>query len=869
MNDNQFSGDKLYEKDYMNKSPLLTPKRMVIIIGIAIVILLAIWIGTITGVFSGKSKNDPIIYLNGNKVINLEQGADYTDPGVQAIDKTEGLITSRVKVSGSVDTAKIGTYYITYEVTNAAGKKVTSRRQVNIVSDIHGPVVTFSPDGDNTEAKTHSSKVSVFDSAGIKVLKYQWTSNTTKPLETTFNSIFISDDTIASPEGINGNYYLWIYAEDTKGNVNVVSSKVFKLSQTADGDIDNTAPSVTFEPNGNSFYAQSHSTKVTLSDKSSIETSKYQWTTNKNKPQVTTFSTKFESGDTIKTPSAANGDYYLWIYVVDIKGNADITSSNVFKVNPDVIPEVDNKAPIITFVPNGNTTLATKHSTKVTAADSSGVKTLKYQWTNSTTKPAASSFSSSFNSGNTLYSPDNVTGNYYLWIYAVDTQNNATIEGSKAFSIGTPSNPSTDHTGPTISFGTNGINYAKSGSTVVSVNDASGVKVAKYQWTTSQTTPAATAFTTTFPSGNTISTPSGVTGTYYLWIYAEDSKGNNTIIGSKSFAIDNTAPSCSTSGGSSDWTTTSKTISIKCSDAHSGVATCNGNSNSSTSVSYSSTVNKTYSYTVVDRAGNSSTCTATVKIDKSAPTCSVSGANSTWTKQAVPVTITWSDSGSGVNDAYKVDNRLWQADVTVETFTTTIQDKVGNQGTCTFNVYHDGKEPTCAPIVTGTYPAVTSWKSGWRNMSIRCEDEQHGSGLSKCGGYTYPADSNGSLYIYDYKTSYYTSNKAASVAVYDRAGNSHTCTFDVKVDNTAPAKPTYSRKDTSTGSIFTAYCGGDINSGVNTSSCLRYCVSKSTSCTPSTTSNSGHSFSVNDGWVLCSKTVDIVGNSSSAVCDGY
>ena len=42
-------------------------------------------------------------------------------------------------------------------------------------------------------------------------------------------------------------------------------------------------------------------------------------------------------------------------------------------------------------------------STKVTVTDTqSGISTLKYQWTNSTTQPAASTFTNTFVSGDTL-----------------------------------------------------------------------------------------------------------------------------------------------------------------------------------------------------------------------------------------------------------------------------------------------------------------------------------------------------------------------------------------------------------------------------------------------------------------------------------
>ena len=61
-------------------------------------------------------------------------------------------------------------------------------------------------------------------------------------------------------------------------------------------------------------------------------------------------------------------------------------------------------------------------------------------------------------------------------------------------------------------------------------------------WTTSTTAPSPSAFTVTFASGATISTPPGLTGGYYLWISAQDTAGNTTITRSNVFNLDNTSP---------------------------------------------------------------------------------------------------------------------------------------------------------------------------------------------------------------------------------------------------------------------------------------------------------------------------------------
>jgi hypothetical protein len=45
---------------------------------------------------------------------------------------------------------------------------------------------------------------------------------------------------------------------------------------------------------------------------------------------------------------------------------------------------------------------------------------------------------------------------------------------------------------------------------------------------------------TSFSSGNTINTPVGVTGLYYLWVLAKDNSGNIGIERTNAFYLDNT-----------------------------------------------------------------------------------------------------------------------------------------------------------------------------------------------------------------------------------------------------------------------------------------------------------------------------------------
>lgn len=70
------------------------------------------------------------IRLNGNVNMYLEVGQEYKEPGYEVYDNIDQNLTEKVKVSGSVDTSKAGTYQITYSVVNSRNVTVTKKRTI-------------------------------------------------------------------------------------------------------------------------------------------------------------------------------------------------------------------------------------------------------------------------------------------------------------------------------------------------------------------------------------------------------------------------------------------------------------------------------------------------------------------------------------------------------------------------------------------------------------------------------------------------------------------------------------------------------------------------------------------------------------------
>lgn len=86
----------------------------------------------------------PVITLNGINTVTLVQGGTYTEPGASCTDNKDA--TCNVVITGSVNTAVVGTNTITYTATDSAGNVQTATRVVNITAptDTTAPSLTSS-----------------------------------------------------------------------------------------------------------------------------------------------------------------------------------------------------------------------------------------------------------------------------------------------------------------------------------------------------------------------------------------------------------------------------------------------------------------------------------------------------------------------------------------------------------------------------------------------------------------------------------------------------------------------------------------------------------------------------------------------------
>lgn len=174
----------------------------------------------------------------------------------------------------------------------------------------------------------------------------------------------------------------------------------------------------------------------------------------------------------------------------------------------------------------------------------------------------------------------------------------------------------------------------------------------------------------------------GTTRTKSVSDVIEDNAGNKTTCtGTVNAFIDQTPPSCTSSGGSDAWTNNSRTLVGKCNDGESG---CKGNV--SWLINWQGNWSNLSPGTVYDNVGNSRVCPSnqTVRIDKTAPSCISSGGSGAWTSGSRTLVGSCSDSGgSGCrgNASWFIN---WQGNWS-NLSPGTVYDNAGNSTACPAN----------------------------------------------------------------------------------------------------------------------------------------------------------------------------------------
>ena len=248
-------------------------------------------------------------------------------------------------------------------------------------------------------------------------------------------------------------------------------------------------------------------------------------------------------------------------------------------------------------------------------------------------------------------------------------------------------------------------------------------------------------------------------------IYAITSDGTNVKAATTATVtkIDRTPPTCGIFIGNSTWTKNNVTLKLSCNDTESGCTSSSYNVKT-----YSSGTVKTdnVSYTITDKAGNTTTCSGNVDVylDKTPPTCGTFMGNNTWTKNNVTLRLSCSDTGSGCTSSSYNVKTYSSGTVKTDNVSYTITDNVGNTNTCngSANIYLDKTPPTC-----GTFIGNSTWTKNNVTVKLLCSDT--GSGCTSSS--------------YNVKT--YNSNAKktdnVSYTITDNVGNTAACSGNVNI----------------------------------------------------------------------------------------
>jgi PKD repeat protein len=89
---------------------------------------------------------DPVLTLLGNNPDTISVFSTFIEPGYQAIDNVDGNISGQVLITGSVNTNIVGTYILTYSVSDASGNQVSATRTIVVVDKIAPVIVLLGKD---------------------------------------------------------------------------------------------------------------------------------------------------------------------------------------------------------------------------------------------------------------------------------------------------------------------------------------------------------------------------------------------------------------------------------------------------------------------------------------------------------------------------------------------------------------------------------------------------------------------------------------------------------------------------------------------------------------------------------------------------
>jgi len=173
-----------------------------------------------TRYISVRDLEKPTINLVGYSSMTLLVHSTFTDPGVIVTDNY--CKNLNVIVDGKVDIHKLGTYTLTYSITDCNGNGPESVQRVVTVIDTLSPVISIKPPYKDGDVIT----LEVFDIFSMPFMTVTDNYNSTSQLKETYGGTYISTFGYNKAATTLGDYTYTYKVEDETGNSSMISYTV-------------------------------------------------------------------------------------------------------------------------------------------------------------------------------------------------------------------------------------------------------------------------------------------------------------------------------------------------------------------------------------------------------------------------------------------------------------------------------------------------------------------------------------------------------------------------------------------------------------------------------------------------------------------
>ena len=507
-----------------------------------------------------------------NDPVDLKTGITYED----ALSGIDGSLVIEPNI---VDTSTVGTKQVKYRVKDKAG----NIREVvrNIIVDAEAPTITFALTNGtvNSNGWLNSNfyvRATIIDNSGtgIKTAASCTTNSTSEctPVGTFTGNI---KDNYITTEGSNR---ICIQVTDNNNKTTKICSDTYKLDKT--NPVISGATSLTVMK-GNSVNLSSgvSFTDALSGPDGTISISPSSISTTKAGTHTVTYQAKDKAGNIATVYRTVKVDANAPTISYKLLNSSDINSSG--------------------WADADFTVTAT-----ITDNSGTGISSMSSCQTNST----SSCTPNSTFTGTTKNFTISTNGSNRICIEATDNNGKTATICSGTYKLD-KTTPSVTFTRTSGTLGSNSWYRSSVGVKATATVGSSGISSLKTCTTTGSTCTPTTSTTSTSYT-RTLSTNSSSNKVCAQVTSVSGKKSD--IKCSSSYKIDTVKPSCGTiSGASTTWTAANRTITVGCSDSTSGC--------SSTSKTFTSTTT-TSSITLYDNAGNSTSCSVNVYVDKDKPT---------------------------------------------------------------------------------------------------------------------------------------------------------------------------------------------------------------------------------------------------------